>query len=90
VAEIAGQWRPELALSLAVGVVWVIRTEGLAEEDSLADNVQRAPLDPFRALQATNAGSSHVLQSIMLLPIAEAASVWPNLTIRVRREGFRS
>lgn len=33
----------------------VIRTEGLAEEDSLAENVQRAPLHPldqFRAFQA--------------------------------------
>jgi len=33
----------------------IIRTEGLAEEDSLAENVQRAPLHPldqFRAFQA--------------------------------------
>ena len=33
----------------------IIRTEGIAEEDSLAENVQRAPLHPldqFRAFQA--------------------------------------
>jgi len=33
----------------------IVRTEGLAEEDSLAENVQRAPLHPldqFRAFQA--------------------------------------
>ena len=33
----------------------VVRTDGLAEEDSLAENVQRAPLHPldqFRAFQA--------------------------------------
>jgi ParB family chromosome partitioning protein len=36
----------------------IIRTEGLAEEDSLAENVQRAPLHPldqFRAFQALRA-----------------------------------
>jgi|GEM_PF-3012961 len=33
----------------------IVRTDGLAEEDSLAENVQRAPLHPldqFRAFQA--------------------------------------
>ena len=42
-------------LSRNAPVPCVIRTEGLAEEDSLAENVQRAPLHPldqFRAFQA--------------------------------------
>lgn len=42
-------------LARTAPVPCVIRTEGLAEEDSLAENVQRAPLHPldqFRAFQA--------------------------------------
>lgn len=42
-------------LNKTAPVPCVIRTEGLAEEDSLAENVQRAPLHPldqFRAFQA--------------------------------------
>jgi ParB family chromosome partitioning protein len=42
-------------LAKDASVPCVIRTEGLAEEDSLAENVQRAPLHPldqFRAFQA--------------------------------------
>jgi ParB family chromosome partitioning protein len=38
-----------------VPIPCVVRTEGIAEEDSLAENVQRAPLHPldqFRAFQA--------------------------------------
>ncbi|MEZ5981020.1 MAG: ParB N-terminal domain-containing protein [Parvularculaceae bacterium] len=41
-------------LALAAPIPCVIRTEGLAEEDSLAENIQRAPLHPldqFRAFQ---------------------------------------
>ncbi len=42
-------------LSRTVPVPCIVRTDGLAEEDSLAENVQRAPLHPldqFRAFQA--------------------------------------
>ncbi|GAB5471652.1 MAG: ParB/RepB/Spo0J family partition protein [Rhodospirillales bacterium] len=42
-------------LNLTAPVPCIVRTEGLAEEDSLAENVQRAPLHPldqFRAFQA--------------------------------------
>ena len=42
-------------LSRTAPVPCIVRTEGLAEEDSLAENVQRAPLHPldqFRAFQA--------------------------------------
>ena len=42
-------------LNKTAPVPCVIRTEGLAEEDSLAENIQRAPLHPldqFRAFQA--------------------------------------
>ena len=42
-------------LNRAAPVPCIVRTEGLAEEDSLAENVQRAPLHPldqFRAFQA--------------------------------------
>ena len=41
-------------LSRTAPIPCVVRTEGLAEEDSLAENVQRAPLHPldqFRAFQ---------------------------------------
>ena len=42
-------------LSRTAPVPCIVRTEGLAEEDSLAENIQRAPLHPldqFRAFQA--------------------------------------
>ncbi|MCG8323867.1 MAG: ParB N-terminal domain-containing protein, partial [Cytophagales bacterium] len=42
-------------LNRTAPVPCIVRTEGLAEEDSLAENVQRAPLHPldqFRAFQA--------------------------------------
>ena len=42
-------------LNRAAPVPCIVRTEGLAEEDSLAENIQRAPLHPldqFRAFQA--------------------------------------
>lgn len=42
-------------LAKAAPIPCVVRTEGIAEEDSLAENVQRAPLHPldqFRAFQA--------------------------------------
>lgn len=42
-------------LASSTPIPCIIRTEGLAEEDSLAENVQRAPLHPldqFRAFQA--------------------------------------
>jgi ParB family chromosome partitioning protein len=42
-------------LARAAPIPCIIRTEGIAEEDSLAENVQRAPLHPldqFRAFQA--------------------------------------
>jgi ParB family chromosome partitioning protein len=42
-------------LSRTAPVPCIVRTDGLAEEDSLAENVQRAPLHPldqFRAFQA--------------------------------------
>ena len=42
-------------LNKTAPVPCIVRTEGLAEEDSLAENVQRAPLHPldqFRAFQA--------------------------------------
>lgn len=42
-------------LNRAAPVPCIVRTDGLAEEDSLAENVQRAPLHPldqFRAFQA--------------------------------------
>lgn len=45
-------------LNKTAPVPCVIRTEGLAEEDSLAENIQRAPLHPldqFRAFQAMRA-----------------------------------
>ena len=40
----------------------VVRTEGLAEEDSLAENIQRAPLHPldqFHAARAARRGACH-------------------------------
>lgn len=33
----------------------IVRTDGLAEEDSLAENVQRAPLHPLDQLRALQA-----------------------------------
>ena len=45
-------------LSRTAPVPCIVRTDGLAEEDSLAENVQRAPLHPldqFRAFQALRA-----------------------------------
>ena len=42
-------------LNRTAAVPCIIRTDGLAEEDSLAENIQRAPLHPldqFRAFQA--------------------------------------
>jgi ParB-like chromosome segregation protein Spo0J len=44
--------RPVFALARTAPIPSVVRTEGLAEEDSLAENVQRAPLHPLDQFRA--------------------------------------
>jgi ParB family chromosome partitioning protein len=68
----------------------VIRTEGIAEEDSLAENVQRAPLHPldqFRAFQALRekGQGEEEIAAVFLVPVSvvkqrlRLASVSPRL-----------
>jgi ParB family chromosome partitioning protein len=62
-------------LAKTASIPCVVRTEGIAEEDSLAENVQRAPLHPldqFRAFQALRGKgqSEEEIAAVFFVPVS--------------------